>query len=707
MVKIRLGDEELTLTFDEWESRVRAGRVPPEAQVCIDAVTGDRYVPADELESYRSLRDDRATAWRASFRDAPPPIATALLVGINIRVWWLARLPEIKALALGAGSVYSTAAFEEGESWRLLSTGLVHVDALHLGLNMVWLAYTGWNLERALGWANVVLLFVASVTCGAMVTTIMTPQTPSIGASGGVFGLVAASVVFGLTRPEILPERGRRVFGVALVPYMVAMFASGWVSEGVDNWAHFGGLVCGGFLAFLLDPSPLQRRPGWNRRVQIAGTGVILATLLGTHLLGPRMVRLVDADQVGLSEAAAEARETRYRSLTWRIPHGWEHGVTDAGIIGFTAAHADHAFGTREQKNAAPLTADALAQRFTDTLLVAHPDARATQPSPAELAGWPATTVRARLPASKPRRGGRTSATRDVVWVGAARGRWTLEAVWIVEVDLASRLEPLQDRLFASIRWDDPQPLMMARSDVRTSPHGRRAGRSLAEALGDVGEATEAAEILLSLRASDPTDSATAYALVELIADYPDAVEDPTGLLDDLLAANPTPKMVVAAVTALDNAGQTHVGLALLELAWVAHPGDRTLRRARSRWAMPTTLTPDTHEPWWLRTDPLTLQPRAEDEVDARVAPVLVRHARRLADSLAAERAALADRAVDEAGSVDLPTLLQMKLGRSVEPGELESEVEALRIDLASARAGSDVPWLPAEVEARLIGSGS
>src|SRR5690606_33637586 len=101
----------------------------------------------------------------------------------------------------------------------------------------LWLAYTGWNLERALGRVNLRMIYLASVLGGRALSILFSPETRSLGASGGVFGLVAAAVVFGFVRPELLPQRGRRVFGLALLPYLVVMFLSGLSSVGIDNWA--------------------------------------------------------------------------------------------------------------------------------------------------------------------------------------------------------------------------------------------------------------------------------------------------------------------------------------------------------------------------------------------------------------------------------------------------------------------------------------
>ena len=96
MVRIRLGSDEVALSWDEWEERVRAGRVPPEALVSAAALTGDAWMPAGDLEAWRSLRDDGALAWQRDLVAGGPPILTAVLVGVQIRIWWWQWVPAFE-----------------------------------------------------------------------------------------------------------------------------------------------------------------------------------------------------------------------------------------------------------------------------------------------------------------------------------------------------------------------------------------------------------------------------------------------------------------------------------------------------------------------------------------------------------------------------------------------------------------------------------
>ena len=62
MVLLKIGDEVLELTWEQWEQRVSSGRVPPDSLVRFEPVTGDAWVEARTLEMYESLRNEEAIA---------------------------------------------------------------------------------------------------------------------------------------------------------------------------------------------------------------------------------------------------------------------------------------------------------------------------------------------------------------------------------------------------------------------------------------------------------------------------------------------------------------------------------------------------------------------------------------------------------------------------------------------------------------------
>jgi membrane associated rhomboid family serine protease len=117
----------------------------------------------------------------------------------------------------------------------------------------------------------------------------------SAGASGAIFGMLGAYAAFLFLHRDIFGQLGsaqlRRILFVALINLGLGL------SPGIDNWGHFGGLICGAALAWALgprlslgyDPSsgrPLlvDRRP-WVYVRQSAGLSAVILVMLAVVAL--------------------------------------------------------------------------------------------------------------------------------------------------------------------------------------------------------------------------------------------------------------------------------------------------------------------------------------------------------------------------------------------------------------------------------------
>lgn len=693
MIRVRIGSDEHQLGWEEWEERVRSGRVPDDALVQFEAVTRGEWVPAAELEMYRSLRNDAAIAWQSAFAEGPPPVLTALLVGVQIRIWWLARLPEVRGQLVDRFTNWTAPTLENGEVWRPLTMGILHTDLFHIVLNMLWLAYTGWNLERALGRANVLAIYVASVTMGSLLSMFGSPDTPSLGASGGVFGLVAASTVFGFVRPDVLPSRGRRLFGMAMLPYLLLMFWSGLMNEDTDNWSHLGGLLTGLLLGFVLTPPPLERPKGRNRRWQAGVYGSVAAALAALYLVGPRALPLVDHELARLPrrERAKVQVNADYRSVEWWAPSGWQPGAGPGGVPGFRSVAGPRTFAVRDREERQLADVDAMARDWLAKVQEDWPDARASEPEEATIAGHPGLYLRAVIdPDGVP---------RGLEWWGATRGVHTLEVVWTVDLAAAGRLDSLRDRLIDGVVWRDPKALVTARNDVAYTPNSPRARTELATALAEIGETEESLALHAALVAERPDDPDRWVDLFRSVAlgGVPESTQE--ALWREALDKAPTSRVLVEVIAALDELGREEEATGLADAAWTARPGDRLVRRVRRRRNLSIELDPS-GTPWDDRFVMGTLDPRPPEVQEAlRAEPISLEVAQRRAAQRSEESAAVvaticaavADGRADDAWT----GLLWLRDGTLPGP---ESDIPAAVVD--ELRFGAK--WLPDDVRACL-----
>ena len=171
------------------------------------------------------------------------------------------------------------------EPWRALTVMLVHADVMHLLFNMIGVLLFGGFVERALGHARYLLVYVLSGLGGsAAVLLLSAPFDPSwyslhVGASGALFGLLG--VVLTPTRALDRNWGGAAVFLVINVIY-------GFVAPGISWESHAGGLVVG----FALGCAALL--PGLRSRLWFwIAAGILVATMVLAAMPGLRASALM------------------------------------------------------------------------------------------------------------------------------------------------------------------------------------------------------------------------------------------------------------------------------------------------------------------------------------------------------------------------------------------------------------------------------
>jgi membrane associated rhomboid family serine protease len=177
-----------------------------------------------------------------------PPVTLALVVA-NVAVFLLQNvLPGLVGpfalWPLGAGFL----------PWQLLSYAFLHGSLLHLAFNMFALYMFGSALERVFGGRRYLVFYLVSVLAAAVTQLVFAALTggvyPTVGASGGVFGLLLAYALYFpharvmlLFPPIPMPAR---VFVLVYAVLELFLGVTG-TEEGVAHFAHLGGMA-GGYL---------------------------------------------------------------------------------------------------------------------------------------------------------------------------------------------------------------------------------------------------------------------------------------------------------------------------------------------------------------------------------------------------------------------------------------------------------------------------
>lgn len=182
------------------------------------------------------------------------------------------------ALLIRAGGQYAPR-IAQGELWRLVSCIFLHGDGVHLLFNGVALAGLGRLCEAVYGRGRFLFLFLWAGVCGSTLSYLGGHRL-SIGASGAVFGLMGAAIVFGWRhRRELPPGLGDRL-RKALQPWVVLNLFIGFLLPFIDNMAHLGGLLGGGAAALVLGNAIVPGREGSTvTRALLPALAIVLMVL--------------------------------------------------------------------------------------------------------------------------------------------------------------------------------------------------------------------------------------------------------------------------------------------------------------------------------------------------------------------------------------------------------------------------------------------
>lgn len=219
-------------------------------------------------------------------------LATGLADGLAGRAAWLDTLwGERSAATLAAFGGRHRDRVAAGELWRLVSYGLLHANLLHLAVNALALHGLGRLAEVVWGRWRTALVFLAAVAGGGLLAQAGGARL-SVGASGGVFGLMGALAAFGVVGRAGMPRRLRHVFTRRLVPWIGLNLGLGLLLPFIDNLGHVGGLLTGALVGAALRSDLLAERDetalgrfGTRATVVLLGAAALVGPLAGLAAL--------------------------------------------------------------------------------------------------------------------------------------------------------------------------------------------------------------------------------------------------------------------------------------------------------------------------------------------------------------------------------------------------------------------------------------
>ena len=183
---------------------------------------------------------------------------TNILIAVNLLVFlisaWISKnIFDIDIYTLIIMGAKVNSLIDKGQVWRLITCAFLHGGLIHIFFNMYALKILGPEIEYVYGKVKYLVIYLLSAIAASIFSYIFGPQSVSVGASGAIFGLFGAMLIFGIKhRKQMGKAYMMNILQVIFVNVII-----GISSSNIDNAAHFGGLIVGALIALLLG----ERRP--------------------------------------------------------------------------------------------------------------------------------------------------------------------------------------------------------------------------------------------------------------------------------------------------------------------------------------------------------------------------------------------------------------------------------------------------------------
>ncbi|WP_297712783.1 rhomboid family intramembrane serine protease [Clostridium sp.] len=180
-------------------------------------------------------------------------LVTYILICINILIFIITvflskNIYDIDSYTLIELGAKVNVLINNGQPWRLITCAFLHGGLSHIAFNMYALKIIGSEVECLYGKVKYIAIYLLSALGGSVFSYLFNANSISVGASGAIFGLLGAMIIFGIRHKN----RIGKAYIVNLFKVLLINIFIGVTISNIDNGAHIGGLVFGVISALVM-----------------------------------------------------------------------------------------------------------------------------------------------------------------------------------------------------------------------------------------------------------------------------------------------------------------------------------------------------------------------------------------------------------------------------------------------------------------------
>lgn len=177
------------------------------------------------------------------------------------------------------------------EYWRILTGAATHGSVLHVVMNCYAFFNIGRIFEMLSNRAHLALVFLLSAVGGGALSLVFMPDGVSVGASGGIVGLIGYLLIYAFRRKKFISAAFRKNL---LINIGIMLVMGITLYQVIDNFGHIGGLITGIVYGIVQVPAedyvdPREARPA-TEFAGLAAVGLYVAVCIFSILLILRAV---------------------------------------------------------------------------------------------------------------------------------------------------------------------------------------------------------------------------------------------------------------------------------------------------------------------------------------------------------------------------------------------------------------------------------